>query len=120
MIIHLGGNDLIVADEFSFRQRLVLSRRASLLFPHASLIWSDLLPRLYYLGARSPEGTEEKRRTLNRWAQPKDSWFGIRNLHLPQFRWTEATLYRFDAVHLSPLGNRIFRDNVYKAHSAFL
>ena len=121
LVVHIGTNDMVQVEEFSFRQGIVLFMRScATLFPHDKLIWSDILRLLHYFGARSQTGLERKHHTLNRWARSPVSWFGVSNLHHPQFRWTESALYRFDAVHLSPTGNRLFRENVCRAHSALM
>ena len=84
-------------------------------FPNTLLIWSDILPRVFYFGARSQLSLERKRRAVNRWARSQGRRRGVSIMHHPQFRWTETVLYRYDAVHLSPLGNRVFVDNICQA-----
>lgn len=112
IIVHIGTNDLVNVDEFSIRQRIVLSmKKCSMFFPHTTLIWSDILPRLFYFGARSQLSLERKRRALNRWARSQGRRLGVSILHHPQFKWSETALYRFDGVHLSPSGNRVFLGN---------
>jgi lysophospholipase L1-like esterase len=112
IIVHIGTNDLVDVDEFSIRQRIVLSMKKCVkFFPHTTIIWSDILPRLFYFGARSQLSLERKRRALNRWARSQGRRLGVSILHHPQFKWTETALYRFDGVHLSPTGNQVFLGN---------
>ena len=55
IIVHLGTNDLVAVDEFSMRQRIALSMdRCLMQFPNTLLIWSDILPRVFYFGATIP------------------------------------------------------------------
>ena len=84
IIVHIGTNDLVDVDEFSIRQRIALSmQRCIKCFPHTTVIWSDILPRLFYFGARSQLSLERKRCALNRWARSQGQQLGI--LHHPQF-----------------------------------
>ena len=116
IIVHLGTNDLLAVNEFSMRQPIALSMdRCLMQFPNTLLIWSDILPRVFYFGARSQLSLERKRRAVNRWARSQGRRRGVGIMHHPQFRWTETVLYRYDAVHLSPLGNRVFVDNICQA-----
>ena len=49
IIVHLGTNDLLAVDEFSMRQPIALSMdRCLMQFPNTLLIWSDILPRVFY------------------------------------------------------------------------
>ena len=113
LLIHVGTNDLISMDEFCMRQRiLLLLNSCTVRFPDTVLIWSAMLPRVFYFGARSQSSLERKRKALNRWARKQCSKLGAHYLPHPQFVWTETALYRYDGVHLSPRGNAIFRDNL--------
>ena len=116
IIVHIGTNDLVEVDEFSIRQRIALTmKRCRDVFPATCIIWSDILPRVFYFGARSQMSIERKRRAVNRWARSQGRRLGVSILHHPQFTWTETSLYRYDGIHLSPLGNGIFIANLLLA-----
>ncbi len=69
VLIHVGTNDLIKIDEYGLRQQVsVLLRDLEWQFPESVLIWSDILPRVHYKGARSQSAVERKRRTINQHA----------------------------------------------------
>ena len=113
IMIHVGTNDLVGVDEFCLRQRvLVLLESASARYPHSLIVWSGILPRVFYFGARSQASMENKRKAVNRWARKQCQKLGACYLHHPQFVWTSHNLYRFDGVHLSPEGVRIFQENI--------
>ncbi len=113
IIFHIGTNDLIEVDEFCLRQRISVALQAYISqFPSSKIVWSDILPRVFYFGAKSQPAVERKRRAINRWAKSQCARLGAYCLHHPQFVWSETALYRFDGVHLSPLGTKLFRDNL--------
>lgn len=114
LLVHLGTNDLVRIDEFALRQRVAVMLRDCLDWcPHLTLIWSDILPRVFYFGAHSQPALERKRRIINRWARSQCSKLPrTLCLHHPQFQWADFSLYHFDGVHFSPAGNRIFRSNI--------
>ena len=93
IIVHVGTNDLVGVDEFSIRQRIALYMQQCLMqFPTTTIIWSDILPRMFYFVARSQLSLERKRRALNRWARSQGRRLGVSILHHPQFKWTETAL----------------------------
>ena len=111
LIVHVGTNDLVDTDAFCLRQRItVFMRECRERYPNTRLVWSDIfLPRACYFGAFSQSRMEMKRRSINKWAR---SFSRSAVLHHPQFKWSAFTLFRFDAVHLSPAGNEYFRENL--------
>ena len=67
LIVHLGTNDLVKVDEFALRQRIAVMLRDCLEWcQSATVVWSDILPRVFYFGALSQPVLERKRRTVNR------------------------------------------------------
>ena len=113
IILHLGTNDLVSHDLFTLRQLITsalgICRQR---FPQAIVVWSDILPRMFYFGATSQKAIENVRKAANRWAKAQCKKLGARVLQHPQFIWSDASLYRFDGVHLSPKGIAIFRANL--------
>ena len=121
IIFHIGTNDLVDVDEFCMRQRITVSLQTYVSqFSTTKVVWSDILPRIFYFGAKSQAAVEKKRRAINRWAKSQCIRLGAHCLPHPQFVWSETALYRFDGVHLSPLGTKIFRDNLRACASAML
>ena len=107
LVIHLGSNDLVRIDEFALRQRVsVMLRDCAAWCPSMTIVWSDILPRVFYFGALSQSALERKRRTINRWARSQCAKIPKAIcLHQPQFQWSDFALFRYDGVHLSPRGN---------------
>ena len=120
LIIHMGTNDLVHTDFFSLPQRVSLCiDGCRTLFPGAAVVWSDTLPRMFYYGARSQRSLEKQRRALNKWSRTYCHRVGAHVLHHPQFCWTDASLYRYDGVHLSAMGNDLFRANLRQCVLSF-
>ena len=62
IIFHIGTNDLIKVDEFCMRQRILVSLQDCIRqFPSTKIVWSDILPRVFYFGAKSQPAVEKKR-----------------------------------------------------------
>ena len=113
LIFHLGTNDLVTIDEFALRQQIaVMLRDCAWAYPTSTIVWSDMLPRVFYMGARSQSALERKRRTINRWAASQCKAVQALCVHHPQFIWSEVSLFSYDGVHLSSLGNQLFRSNL--------
>ena len=113
IIIHLGTNDLVSSDQFCIRQLIASTLQfCKGRYPAASIVWSDILPRVFYFGARSQVAMERQRRALNRWAKSQSAKVNARVLHHPNFKWSDCSLFRFDGVHLSPKGNQMFRADI--------
>ena len=121
IILHVGTNDLVSTDMFSMRQRIKLFlHEARLLYPKSLLIWSDILPRVFYFGANTQKAMEKKRRKINKWAEYQATKLGCQVLHHPQFQQSKLHLFRYDAVHLSVDGNMVFRENIQLCIRSFL
>ena len=113
IIVHLGTNDLLHIDVFSIRQSIaIFMDEVRSRFPSSVLVWSDILPRVFYFGARSQKAVERQRKAINRWARVYSQRVGCQVLHHPQFVWSDLALYRHDGVHLSATGNDIFCNNL--------
>ncbi len=121
LILHLGTNDLMAIDVFSIRQSIdVFMGDIRARFPDTILVWSDILPRVFYFGARSQKSMEKQRRAINRWARTCSQRWGCHVLHHSQFAWSELSLYRFDGVHLSPADNNVFCNNLVSCINGLL
>ena len=108
IMIHIGTNDLGCTDMFSIRQRIAyyidLCRRS---YPSATLVWSAILPRLFYYGAKDQGSMEHIRRSINRWARSRCRLFGASFLPHDLFHWQNHALYLYDGVHLSVTGTKL-------------
>ncbi|XP_038053682.1 uncharacterized protein LOC119726141 [Patiria miniata] len=113
VVIHLGTNDLVSIDTFCMRQRIrLLMEEFRTRYPSVCLVWSDILPRLFYYGAQSNASINKKRLTLNKWARAMAYRLNAYIFHHPQFESCPSQLFHFDGVNLSPEGTRLFRDNL--------
>ena len=113
IIIHLDTNDLVDIDEFALRQQVaVMLCDCCWAYPGSTIVWSDALPRVFYVGARFQPAMERKRRTINRWAASQCRAVQVPCIHHPHFKWSEISLYLYDGVHLSPLGNQLIISNL--------
>ena len=81
-------------------------------YPAARLVWSDILPRACYFGAKNPAKMETKRRAVDRWARSLRRRLAVSVLQHPQFAWLKFDLFRYVGVHLSSAGNSAFRFNI--------
>ncbi|XP_031758456.1 uncharacterized protein LOC116410934 isoform X2 [Xenopus tropicalis] len=109
LVIHAGGNDLgaVKVAELITIIKSDLERCASL-FTNPIILWSEIVPRLTWRGARDLDAIDRARRLLNtrisRFVRNK-GWVAWRHIHL------EGDTYRFmtqDGVHLNDIGQDIF------------
>lgn len=115
IIVHIGTNDILTMDRFSLLN-LVFTFLSSLhrLFPGSVIIWSDILPRIEWRGARNQSAIDQVRQDLNRRAGRilLDLGVGLRCSH-PSITCDNPSLYRrdnqgnLDPVHLSVHGYKI-------------
>ncbi len=112
LIIHLGSNDILkmpkkelsnaIAEALKFiRQRL----------PNCRIVWSSILPRLFWYGELTPGAGERVRMDVNgRAAAVCRSLSGDnRVLWHPAFVQRDHSNFYHDGVHLSSRGNDLFR-----------
>ena len=122
LIIHLGTNDLFSIPVKEIRERIEEGLRAARnLLPGTTIIWSDILPRLFYFGEIKRNAGRRNVRALNRFAQRICTGLGNahRIVHTSNFMASQHAMFRCDGVHLSPLGNEIFCGNLYSAIEYF-
>ena len=121
IFIHLGTNDLGVIDQFCIRQEIASSLQLCKdHYPSSIIVWSDILPRLFYFGARSQKAMERQRRYLNRWANSQCQRIGAHRQHHVQFKGQDYSLYRYDGIHLSNKGNQHFRSDILESIQSFV
>ena len=113
IVFHIGTNDLLCVDAFCIRHRILsLMEDTKALYPHAQIVWSDILPRLFYFGTTAQASMDRKRRSINKWAKSRSRKLGGHFIHHPQFSWTTMHLFRYDGVHLSKAGIQQFLSNL--------
>lgn len=121
LIVHLGGNDLVDCSCLCFVrmvQDTLLTLRAAL--PDVMLVWSDILTRQFYKGARCQKAMDNKRKEINRKCRGLFIRAGGRAIRHPLIQWKQNDLFRNDGVHLSDAGNAIFLDTMQQAIETFI
>ena len=59
IVVHIGSNDLVAVDFFELRQGIALViAHCREQFPAATLVWSNILPRMFYYSANSQPSLE--------------------------------------------------------------
>lgn len=122
LIIHLGTNDVFQLSQYE----LCRAAESALRFvrqrlPHCRVVWSSILPRLFWYGESLPGVGDRVRRVVNRRAtrvcetMPGDNrvirnnWLSVR----------DHSLFRRDGIHLSGRGNIQFRNHLEAAIQHF-
>jgi lysophospholipase L1-like esterase len=118
IIIHIGTNDIFSSPLGYIRKRIrenITDLRNML--PDARLIWSSILPRLFYYGETSQGAGERVRIKLNLFAQKLcRELVGMHIIkHDSSFPAFNHALYRHDGIHLSEQGNIRFQRNMENA-----
>lgn len=124
LIIHLGTNDVFQLSQYALcravEATLQFSRQR---LPQCRVIWSCILPRLFWYGEVRQGVGERVRRVANRRAirlcesLPGDNrvishpWASRPNNH---------NLFRRDGVHLSDAGNNLYRRNLEEGIQHFI
>ena len=113
ILIHLGTNDIVNTPvqeiQWTFQQAM------SLIFKHVHnpfLIFSEILPRLYYKGAINQKKVEKTRKTLNRRIRALMGRCGGHVIRHPMFSQEQVHLFRKDGTHLTAEGNELFLKDV--------
>ena len=112
ILLHVGTNDLIrtpVQEIQWLVQQLV--KEIYELIPHVSIIWSEILPRLAYRGARDQVKVNIARKTLNRRVRAIMGRCGGHIIRHAEFNASRTELFRKDGIHLSPDGNDLLVNN---------
>ncbi|KAM4034613.1 LOW QUALITY PROTEIN: uncharacterized protein ACNLHF_021274 [Anomaloglossus baeobatrachus] len=109
LLIHAGGNDLC-----SYRlAELLTTMRSDVdkfhgFFPELVLIWSEVIPRVAWQGARDAAAVERSRRTLNARMSRFIRFKGGVVVRHRQLAGDNSSLMLPDGVHLSDIGIDIF------------
>ena len=87
----------------------------SFLFPETCIVWSDILPRATYRGARSNAKIEKARKSLNNAMRLFMPQINGQIIHHRNIQWDAHHLYRRDGVHLNSTGNDVLLANITNA-----
>ncbi|KAM4013588.1 uncharacterized protein ACNLHF_003677 [Anomaloglossus baeobatrachus] len=109
LLIHAGGNDLCS----SRLAKLLTTMRSDVdkfhgFFPELVLIWSEVIPRVAWQGARDAAAVERSRRTLNARMSRFIRFKGGVVVRHRQLEGDNSSLMLPDGVHLSDIGIDIF------------
>ena len=120
LMIHLGSNDLVPLKGKELIESVKLTiLRFNALMPNTTIIWSELLPRLFWFGANKPKKIEKKRKQVNSLISQFVIQQGGKYLRhvnvLPEDKY-----FRFDGTHLSPLGNAVYLNAMYEGLKQFI
>ena len=67
LLVHLGSNDLGLISGFELFLQIKCSvLRCKVLAPNMTIIWSDMLPRLYWHNAKSARNIDSAHKDVNR------------------------------------------------------
>ena len=111
LIIHLGGNDLASVPLKKLIAMIQKDMKSySFLFPETCLIWSDILPRATYRGARS-----NAKISLNNAMKLFMPQIKGQIIHHGNIQWDAHHLYRRDGVHMNNEGNDVLLTNMTNA-----
>ena len=113
LIIHLGSNDLASTPLKHLIYMIQKDIKAyAIMFTETCLVWSDVLPRAAYRGARSNTKVEKARKSLNNAMKQYMPQFKGKVIHHHNIQWDTHHLYRRDGVHLNNIGNDVLVANI--------
>ena len=76
------------------------------------IIFSEILPRIFYKGAMNQRKVEKLRKTLNRRIRALMGRYGGHVIRHPDFTQDQVQLYREDGTHLTAEGNDLFLNDI--------
>ena len=120
LLINLGTNDLLSMSSLGFH--LTIQDFLSFCTSHMAntiLVWCNILPRPYYYGAFNQGSLRRKRNTANRNARRAFIRAGHKNILVLDISPDNWALFRYDCLHLSPLGLDIFINTIKGALEYF-
>ncbi|XP_077137893.1 uncharacterized protein LOC143804036 [Ranitomeya variabilis] len=109
LVLHAGGNDLGKRRCIDLSSTMTADiERFFHLLPGMILVWSEMVPRAVWHGAKDPRGLERSRKKVNlKVARFVKSKFGIVVRH-HQLEGDQSGLLRSDGIHLTNIGLDIF------------
>ena len=85
-----------------------------------TIIWSDMLPRLYWHNAKSARNIDSARKDVNRKVKQYLKTQGGLVIRHPSITHTEKHLFRYDGTHLNQLGNSVLLNGLQGALETLL
>ena len=121
LIVQLGSNDLGILPGFELFNRIKCSfLRCKLLSPDTTIIWSDILPRLYWHNAKSAARVDSMRKVVNRKVKNFLKPEGGLVIRHPTITYNDKQLFRYDGTHLNDLGNAVLLNDFQGGLETFL
>jgi lysophospholipase L1-like esterase len=109
LVIHCGGNSIgaVKLRELRCQIKDSLGQLMALL-PSTKLIWSQILPRIFWRYSQNSRALNRAAARINHYA----AWICIQAgggyIRYPELAWNEPMMFREDGVHLSDIGNELF------------
>jgi len=109
IVLQLGSNDLVSVKNKVLIDDITCSvLRLRALLPSVRIIWSNILPRLYWHGANHPKQVDKARKRVNSAAKALVLTEGGAVIGHPTLLVKDLELFRHDGVHLSNEGNSVY------------
>ena len=120
VILHTGSNDLGTMPTGQLRRRLVeLMALVKAALPRSTVVWSDMLPRRQYRGARNDKAVKDASVSVNRYLRTFAARNGMRAVRHIRVSADNGVDFLHDGVHLSQQGNSKFQAELWLAIEAF-
>ena len=85
-----------------------------------TIIWSDMLPRLYWHNAKNASNIDSARKDVNRKVKQYLKSHGGLVIRHPSITYTEKRLFRYDGTHLNQLDNSVLLNGLQGGLETFL
>ena len=108
LLVHQGSNDLLLIPGVELFHQIKFSfLRCKVLAPTMTIIWSVMLPHLYWHNAKSARNINSARKDVNRKVKQYLKTQGGLVIRHPSITPTEKRLFRYDGSRLNQLGNSV-------------
>ena len=125
IVINVGGNNLVTIKQAKFIR--VINRDLKYMqsvFPMVKFVWSDILPRTYWIGIANTQKNlkvmNDKRRRINRAGRQAVRGLSHGRAIIHELDPTTPGLFKNDGTHLTLIGNAIFLNTFKEALKIFL
>lgn len=121
ILIHCGGNDIcsIKNGQLLYDIKTTFYNLNKFL-PNTLLIWSYILPRRSWYGARNTISVNKSRIRINRGVRSYLHHLGGKAIQHLDFEDLHSALFHDDGVHLSYIGNDIFINDLQSGLELFI
>ena len=122
VVIHLGTNDLFSTPVKDLRRLIEEGLRTIRhMLPNTRIVWSDVLPWLFYYGEVKKGVGKRNWAAINKFAHKICGQLGnaASVVHSHNISQSNHTLYRRDRLHLSASGNLLFSENIHNGLAFF-